>query len=47
LLFEVQDMDPRVMVGAAVALTVVVLGAGALPAWRASSIEPMTALRHQ
>jgi len=47
LLFEVQDTDPRVMVGAAVALTVVALSAGALPAWRASRIEPMVALRHE
>jgi predicted permease len=47
LLFEVQDSDPRVMIGAAVALTVVALSAGALPAWRASRVEPMIALRHE
>jgi ABC-type lipoprotein release transport system permease subunit len=35
------------MIGAAVELTLVALGAGALPTWRASRIEPMIALRHE
>ncbi len=47
LLFELQDNDPMVLFGSAVALTVVALGAGAVPAWRASRIEPMIALRHE
>ena len=46
LLFELQASDPMVMLGSAVALTLVALGAGAVPARRASRIEPMVALRH-
>ena len=47
LLFELQSTDPLVLVGSAVALTLVALGAGALPAWRASQVEPMQALRRE
>lgn len=47
LLFELQNSDPMVLVASAAALTVVALGAGAVPAWRASRIEPMVALRHE
>ncbi len=47
LLFELQNTDPVVLIGAVSALTLVALGAGAVPAWRASRIEPMRALRHE
>jgi len=36
-----------VKVASVAALTLVTLGAGAVPAWRASRIEPMIALRHE
>ena len=47
LLFELQTTDPVVLTAAVSALTLVALGAGALPAWRASRIEPMLALRYE
>ena len=47
LLFELQTTDPVVLIAAVSALTLVALGAGALPAWRASRIEPMLALRYE
>ncbi len=46
LLFELPNPDPMVKVASA-ALTLVELGAGAVPAWRASRIEPMIALHHE
>ena len=47
LLFELQGHDPAVFVAAAVVLAVVALGAGYLPARRASQVEPMQALRYE
>ena len=47
LLFELQNTDPLVPVSAVSALTQVALGAGAIPAWRASRIEPMRALHYE
>ena len=47
LLFELQNTDPLVLGAAVSALTLVALGAGAIPAWRASRIEPMRALRYE
>jgi ABC-type antimicrobial peptide transport system permease subunit len=47
LLFELQNTDPLVLIGAVSALTLVALGAGAIPAWRASRIEPMRALHYE
>ena len=47
LLFELQNTDPVVLIGAVSALTLVALGAGAIPAWRASRIEPMRALHYE
>ena len=44
LLFELQNTDPVVLIGAVSVLT---LGAGAIPAWRASRIEPMRALHYE
>jgi predicted permease len=45
LLFQLQGWDPAVLTSSAVLLALVALGAGLLPALRASRVEPMTALR--
>jgi putative ABC transport system permease protein len=45
LLFEVDPLDPAVIVLAAVAIFLLALAASLLPARRAASIEPMQALR--
>ncbi|MEW6322819.1 MAG: ABC transporter permease [Acidobacteriota bacterium] len=47
LLFRLDGHDPAVLAGSAVLLTFVALGAGLLPAVRASRIDPMTALRYE
>ena len=47
LLFELQNTDPVVLVAAVSGLALVALGAGAIPAWRASRIEPMRALHYE
>jgi len=47
LLFEVEGHDPLVLAGAAALLTLVALGAGWLPATRASRVDPMRALRYE
>jgi predicted permease len=47
LLFELQGHDPFVLGGAAVLLVLVALGAGLIPALRASRIHPMVALRYE
>jgi predicted permease len=47
LLFEVQGHDPLVLAGAAVLLAAVAMGAGLVPALRASRIDPMRALRYE
>jgi len=47
LLFGIDGRDPLVMVGAAVLLAVVAMVAGSLPAWRASKVDPMQALRYE
>lgn len=47
LLFEIQGHDPLVLAGATIALGVVALGAGFIPAMRASKIDPMSALRYE
>jgi predicted permease len=47
LLFEMEGYDPMVLAGATFALTLVALGAGFLPALRASKIDPMNALRYE
>jgi ABC-type antimicrobial peptide transport system permease subunit len=44
---ELRGYDPAVLVGAAAGLTVVALGAGFIPAHRASKIDPMNALRYE
>lgn len=47
ILFELQDYDPAVLVASAVILTLIALGAGFIPALRASRIDPMRALRYE
>jgi predicted permease len=47
LLFEMKGSDPAVLAFSAVLLTLVALGAGFIPAHRASRIDPMRALRYE
>jgi len=47
LLYQMKGSDPTVLVAAAILLTLVALGAGLIPAHRASRIDPMRALRYE
>jgi len=47
LLYQLKGSDPIVLTGAGVALALVALGAGFIPAHRASQVEPMRALRYE
>jgi len=47
LLFEMEGSDPAVMVLSTVFLAIVALGAGYLPALKASRVDPMKALRYE
>ena len=47
LLFQMQGYDATVLVTSAVALTLVALAAGFVPAHRASQVDPMKALRYE
>jgi predicted permease len=47
LLFELEGHDPMVLTGATFALALVALGAGFIPALRASKVDPMNALRYE
>ena len=47
MLFEMEGYDPLVLSVATVALALVALGAGFIPALRASKVDPMNALRYE
>jgi ABC-type antimicrobial peptide transport system permease subunit len=47
LLYQLKGYDPVVIGSAVVLLTLVALGAGYIPALRASRVQPMTALRYE
>jgi ABC-type antimicrobial peptide transport system permease subunit len=47
MLFQMSGSDPLVLAGAAAVLALVALGAGFVPALRASRVEPMRALRYE
>ena len=47
LLYQLKGSDPVVLVASAIALTLVALAAGFVPAQRASRVDPMRALRYE
>jgi hypothetical protein len=47
LLFGINGRDPLVMAASAVLLALVAMAAGSLPAWRASRVDPVLALRYE
>ncbi len=47
LLFELKGYDPAVLASAAAILTLVAVGAGLIPAHRASQVDPMGAMRYE
>jgi predicted permease len=46
-LYGLTNFDPVVLASAAVVLAAVAFAAGAIPAWRASRVDPMRALRYE
>ncbi|MEN3339997.1 MAG: putative transport system permease protein [Acidobacteriota bacterium] len=47
LLYELKGYDPAVMASSVLLLTVIAFGAGYIPAYRASCVHPMQALRYE
>jgi ABC-type antimicrobial peptide transport system permease subunit len=47
LLFGINGRDPLVMAASAALLALVAMAAGSLPAWRASRVDPVQALRYE
>jgi putative ABC transport system permease protein len=47
MLYQLKGTDPTVLVGAALELAGVALAAGFVPAYRASQVDPITALRYE
>jgi len=47
LLYQLRGSDPPVLAGAVLLLALVALGAGSIPAYRASRLDPMRALRYE
>ncbi|MGB6686865.1 MAG: ABC transporter permease, partial [Terracidiphilus sp.] len=47
LLFQVDPLDPTVIVLAAISIFLLAIAASVVPAWRAAAIEPMQALRQE
>jgi ABC-type antimicrobial peptide transport system permease subunit len=46
-LYGFSPMDPLVLAVSALTLAVATVAAGAVPAWRATQVDPMTALREE
>jgi ABC-type antimicrobial peptide transport system permease subunit len=46
-LYKMTGFDPAVLASSAAALTLVALAAGFIPAYRASRVDPMLALRYE
>jgi ABC-type lipoprotein release transport system permease subunit len=47
LLYGLKPSDPFTLIGAALLLLGTAVAAGWAPAWRASQVQPMEALRHE
>jgi len=47
LLYQLQGYDPAVLTASGIALAIVAMGAGFVPALRASQVDPMRALRYE
>jgi ABC-type antimicrobial peptide transport system permease subunit len=47
LLYQVKPADPLTYAGVALTFGIVVLAASAIPAWRATRVDPMVALRYE